>query len=133
MTSNTFPSLSFESVIEKNNKLYFSNSWGVFFNNLFEKVYKPYYNINTFSSSPVTVTNDYTMLLIDTTSGAITANLPTAVNLQGRYKTFKNTGTNNLTIDGFSTETIDGSETLVLASNGYATIMSDGTNWRRIS
>jgi len=132
MKNDTLPSLLFEAVVEKNNKFYFSSSWGLFFNNLFEKVYKPYYNVNTFSSSPVTVTKDYTMLLIDTTSGAITANLPTAVNLQGRYKTFKNIGTNNLTIDGFSTETIDGSATLVLASNNYATIMSDGTNWRRI-
>lgn len=132
MTNNLLPNLSFESVVERNNKFYFSNSWSVFFNNLFEKVYKPYYTIKNYSTSPVAVGKDDAMLLINTTAGAITANLPTAVNLQGRYKIFKNTGTNNLTIDGNASETIDGSATLVLASNGYATLMSDGSNWRRI-
>lgn len=132
MRNDLLPNLASESVIEKNTKLYFSNSWSVFFNNLFEKVYKPYYNIKNYSNSPVTVGSNDIMLLIDTTAGAITANLPSAVNLQGRYKTFKNTGTNNLTIDGNASETIDGSLTLVLASNGYATLMSDGLNWRRI-
>jgi hypothetical protein len=132
MTNNTPPIIGFEVVELKNNKMYFTNYWFLFLQKMFDKIYNPSYTISTFSSSPVTVTKDYEMLLIDTTSGAITANLPTAVNLQGRYIKFKNTGTNNLTIDGFSTETIDGSTTLVLASNGYATIMSDGTNWRRI-
>jgi hypothetical protein len=132
MTNNAPPIIGFEAVQLKNNRMYFTNYWFLFLQKLFDKIYNPSYTINTFSSSPVTVTKDYEMLLIDTTSGAITANLPTAVNLQGRYIKFKNTGTNNLTIDGFSTETIDGSTTLVLASNGYATIMSDGTNWRRI-
>lgn len=132
MTNNLLPNLSFESVVERNNKFYFSNSWSVFFNNLFEKVYKPYYTIKNYSTSPVAIGKDDAMLLINTTAGAITANLPTAVNLQGRYKIFKNTGTNNLTIDGNASETIDGSATLVLASNGYATLMSDGSNWRRI-
>jgi hypothetical protein len=132
MTNNAPPIIGFEAVQLKNNRMYFTNYWFLFLQKLFDKIYNPSYTINTFSSSPVTVTKDYEMLLINTTSGAITANLPTAVNLQGRYIKFKNTGTNNLTIDGFSTETIDGSTTLVLASNGYATIMSDGTNWRRI-
>ncbi len=132
MTNNTPPIIGFEAVELKNNRMYFTNYWFLFLQKLFDKIYNPSYTVTTFSSSPVTVTKDYEMLLIDTTSGAITANLPTAVNLLGRYIKFKNIGTNNLTIDGFSTETIDGSATLVLASNGYATIMSDGTNWRRI-
>lgn len=132
MTNNTPPIVTFEAVELKNNRMYFTNYWFLFLQKIFDKIYNPSYTINTFSSSPVTVTKDYEMLLINTTSGAITANLPTAVNLQGRYKTFKNTGTNNLTIDGNSSETIDGSLTLVLASNGYATLMSDGSNWRRI-
>jgi hypothetical protein len=132
MTNNTPPIVGFEAVELKNNRMYFTNYWFLFLQKLFDKTYNSSYSVSTFSSSPVTVTKDYEMLLIDTTSGAITANLPTAVNLLGRYIKFKNTGTNNLTIDGFSTETIDGSTTLVLASNGYATIMSDGTNWCRI-
>jgi len=132
MTNSLLPNLSFESVVERNEKFYFSNAWGVFFNNLFEKVYKPYYDIKSHSTSPVAVGKDDIMLLINTTAGAITANLPTAVSLKGKYKIFKNAGTNNLTLDGNGTETIDGSSTLVLASNAYATIISDGTNWFRI-
>lgn len=66
----------------------------------------------------------------DTTSGAFTLTLPTAVGILGKEYIIKNIGVNNLTIDGNSSETIDGALTKVL-SNKYASvnIISDGSNW----
>jgi len=132
MTNKTIPSLNTQAVDIKNDKYYFSMPWGAFFYRIFDKIYKPSYDIIDASTNPVTVTIDNNMYVIDTTSGAITANLPTAVGLKGRYKTFVNSGTNNLTLDGFGAETINGSGTYVVASGAFTTIMSNGINWLRI-
>ncbi len=74
-----------------------------------------------------------TIYAVDTTSGALTADLP---NLEGQEKskwvTFKNTGVNNLTLTPLGVETIDGAATLVLAANEYATLVSNKTIWHRI-
>jgi hypothetical protein len=74
------------------------------------------------------------VLLVDSTSGTVTVNLPTAVGLIGKQFIIKDwkgqSGSNNITVDGSGSETIDGSATNVLSTN-YASlrIVSDGTNW----
>lgn len=84
----------------------------------------------------VSKTTTYTALLSDylikgdTTGGAFTITLFTAVGNGGRELVIKNLGTSNLTIDGAGTETLDGALTKVL-TNKYASIniLSDGANW----
>lgn len=71
------------------------------------------------------------LYLMDTTSNAITANLPTAVGADGEIISFKVIdNTNAVTLDGSTTETIDGSTTFLLyGNNDVITIRSDGANW----
>lgn len=89
---------------------------------------------NTFSL--VNKTTTYTALVSDyfikgdTTGGAFTITLFTAVGNSGKELIIKNLGTGNLTIDGNASETLDGSLTKIL-TNKYAAlnIISDGSNW----
>jgi hypothetical protein len=87
------------------------------------------------------VTNTYTIsapssgsleeiYLISNGSTAVTINLPTAIGISGMKYQIKRMGTANVTIDGNSTETIDGLTTIILY-NQYAsiTIISDNSNW----
>lgn len=67
----------------------------------------------------------------DPSGGAFTVTLPTAVGNDGRQIIVKNTtdDATAITIDGNSSETIDGSATVVLvAGRSSLTLMSDGTN-----
>jgi hypothetical protein len=90
---------------------------------------------------PKTVTTTYTALytdqdiLADATGGAFTITLPPAAATPGKYYWIKRTSaSNNVTIDGNASETIDGAATKVLSTNNAAVeIVSDGTNWRIIS
>lgn len=77
----------------------------------------------------VALLSDY-IIKGDTTGGAFTVTLFTAVGNAGKELILKNLGASNLTIDGNSTETIDGALTKVL-TNKYAAvnIISDGANW----
>lgn len=70
-------------------------------------------------------------------SSAITVNLPTVASsaCDGRIYTIKKgmSSTNDITIDGNSSETIDGATTFVLSDvQGAITIASDGTEWKII-
>jgi hypothetical protein len=84
----------------------------------------------------ISKTANYTVLLSDyivkgdTTGGAFTLTLFTAVGNAGKELILKNLGTSNLTIDGASTELIDGALTKVL-TNKYASIniISDNVGW----
>ena len=76
---------------------------------------------------------------INTASTAVTVNLPAAGSVP-EYKsyTFKDSGgnanSNNITIDGAASQTIDGQTTYVINTNGGAvTIISDGTGWQILS
>jgi hypothetical protein len=75
--------------------------------------------------------NDFT-IRCDATSGAVTITLPAAASHTGRiYRVKKvDASANAVTIDGNSSETIDGSAT-VSSTTQYAswTIQSNGTNW----
>jgi hypothetical protein len=81
----------------------------------------------------VAVTGAYTVLaddeLIKCTAGPYTVALPTAVGIEGKVYTIKNSGTGNITVDANGTETIDGSLTQVLTQYDALKIASDGANW----
>ena len=63
-------------------------------------------------------------------STAVTATLPTAASIEGKKVHVKRLGTANVTVDGYSSETIDGSATFVLTTQySSVTMISDGTNW----
>lgn len=87
---------------------------------------------------PITATatlddGDY-IVAADSTGGAITVNLPTAVGLTGKEYRIKRTssGANDVTIDPNASETVDGATTLTLSSQwDVARIVSDGANWLR--
>lgn len=86
----------------------------------------------TNAASPYTVLASDDMILVDTSSGAVTVNLPTAVGIAGKkYIIKKNTtDANAVTVDGSGSETIDGALTqLIVRGYGILEIVSDGTNW----
>lgn len=77
------------------------------------------------------VSGDY-LIIADATAGAITMTLPPAALVPGRIYAFKriNAGANQVIVDGYAAETIDGAATHTLTPqwNGV-TIMSNGTAW----
>lgn len=88
----------------------------------------------------VTKTTTYTatandeIILADTSGGAWTLTLPTAVGIQHKkYTIVLTVAGNDLTIDGDGTETIAGATTVTLTSQYQnVTIVSDGANWQII-
>lgn len=92
--------------------------------------------INSFTANAYTISNPSSssvleeVYLISNGSTAVTVNLPTAVGISGMKYQIKRLGTANVTIDGNSTETIDGLTTLILYNqNSSITIISDNANW----
>jgi hypothetical protein len=80
----------------------------------------------------------YNTVVCNNGGTAITINLPTVASsaCDGRIYTIKKgmSSTNNVTIDGDGSETIDGATTFVLSDmQGAVTITSDGTEWKIIS
>lgn len=72
---------------------------------------------------------------VNTTSGAVTVTLPTAVGISGRMYIFKLiNGSNSLTLDPDGAETIDGASTWATTTlYAKVTIISNGTNWEIIA
>lgn len=67
---------------------------------------------------------------VDCTSGTFTVTLP-AGHTAGQQIVVKNSGTGSITIDANASETIDGSTTVVIATQYSALwLVSDGTNWK---
>ena len=83
------------------------------------------------SNTTLTETDGINVKLINATSGAVTVTLPTAVSNAASFIIKKtDSSTNKVTIDGYSTETIDGGTTYVLNDQyKYVEIVSNGTNW----
>lgn len=81
-----------------------------------------------------TATTGYLIVLCDTTTNAIAVNLPTAVGNLAMITVKKtNSSANNVTVDGLTTETIDGGLTAVLAVQYESiTLVSDNANWQII-
>lgn len=82
------------------------------------------------AASTTALTTDYTIGVDPTTTGA-TVNLPAASTVTGQVFVVKhiNSSANNVTIDANSSETIDGSLTLVLTAYNAATVQSTGSAW----
>ncbi len=92
--------------------------------------------INSFTANAYTISSPGSssvleeIYLINNGSTAVTINLPTAVGITGMKYQIKRLGTANVTIDGNSSETIDGLTTLILYNqNTSVTIVSDNSNW----
>lgn len=84
--------------------------------------------ISTTQTAGSTATTDYVYLV----SGTTTITMPTAVGNTNRY-TIKNVGTNTITINTTSSQTIDGSTSITMAVRYTALdVISDGTNWNII-
>ncbi len=89
-----------------------------------DKIYNNY-------TASFTVLRGLTAAICAPNAANITATLPTAVGWGGETHTFKNmSGTYTVTLDAFSTQTIDDSLTNVLYPYQSVTIISDGTNWK---
>lgn len=93
-----------------------------------------YTNINA-GNTPYTATVTNSILDCDTSSSALTINLPdTATVTSGFVLTIKdearNCMTNNIIIDPYLSQTIEGETTLTMNINGKSlTIYTDGSNW----
>lgn len=77
-----------------------------------------------------TITGSDDTIIGDTSGGSFTITLPTAVGVTKVF-TVKRSGANELTVDTTSSQTIDGSLTIILAEdNTSLNFESDGANWR---
>ena len=78
-----------------------------------------------------TITIENRTILLNTSSGLATCNLPAASTAAGLILTFKKIlGGNNVVIDGDGSETIDGATTTTLtAVNQSVTMQCNGTSW----
>lgn len=85
------------------------------------------FTITSQSSTYTAVINDFVLV----TSGTFTVNLPASSGNSGKCIRVKNLSTGTITLDGNSTETIDGATTLDMPGIQYQTytVCSDGTNW----
>lgn len=66
---------------------------------------------------------------IECTTNSFTITLPTAVGIDGKIYTIKNTGTGVITIDANGTETIDDELTQTITQWDGITLQSNGINW----
>lgn len=86
------------------------------------------------TDSPYTALAADATILVDCSGGAVTVNLPAVASSSKRVIVVKDasgdSNSNNITIDGNASETIDGSTTLTLSTN-YAstTLFCNGTEW----
>jgi hypothetical protein len=83
------------------------------------------------TASTSVVSSDFA-IIADSTAAAITVSLPPAATANGRIFFVKrvNAGANNVTVDPFGSETIDGAATHVLTLQWHRVeIISNGTAW----
>ena len=88
------------------------------------------------ATATITASCVQNVLLCNATTGAITVNLPDARMHKNHMIIVKKTdaSANAVTLDGFSTQTIDGGLTLALAAQyNFRIIISDGSNWHVVS
>lgn len=86
-------------------------------------------------TSAYTITSDDSVILADATSSAFSITLPTAVGRSGKKYFIKriNDGSNNVTVDTTSGQTIDGETSQVLTTQYETiTVISDNSNWHII-
>ena len=90
-------------------------------------------------STPVTISTavhttavGYTPVATDwliVCTATLTITLPTAAGLTGKELVVKNNSTGTVTVDGYSTELVDGSLTQILGPADAVSIVSTGTGW----
>jgi hypothetical protein len=81
------------------------------------------------------VSGDY-LIIADATAGAITMTLPPAALVPGRIYAFKriNSGANQVIIDGYASETIDGALTHSMSPQWNSLIiMTNGVAWFKLA
>lgn len=89
----------------------------------------PALRIRTVTGSSYTVDEDYEVIIVNATS-AFTVNLPSSPTTGFHVYIKRVNATYTVTIDGNSTDLIDGAETLALSSRyDSAHLMWDGTYW----
>lgn len=87
------------------------------------------------AASPYTVLSTDTVLLVDTTAGAVEVDLPAVASSSGRTIVVKDEGgvaaTNQIVIDPNGAETLDGSATSATINTnfGFMSLFCDGTQW----
>jgi len=87
------------------------------------------------TDSPYTALATDNTILVDASSGAVTVNLPTAASITGKRYTIKAIdATNNVTVDGDGSETIEGVLNKTLnGDDEFVTVESDGAGWVIVS
>jgi len=88
-----------------------------------------------FVSSTTTLTTDQDLILVNTSTGNVTVNLPTASGLKGKEYIIKKitSDANTVTVDPSGTETIDGNPTFIITADQESLIIrSDDVNWQGI-
>lgn len=82
----------------------------------------------------ILLSDEESTVLIDTSSGDVVVDLPSAVNIKGRIYTIKKiSAANNVLIQPYATELIDLQLSLSISQNlAFVAIQSDGTNWKLI-
>lgn len=66
---------------------------------------------------------------IECTANSFTVTLPTAVGIQGKMFSIKNSGTGTITVTTTSSQTIDGQLTQLLSQYDNLVVMSNNVNW----
>lgn len=88
-------------------------------------------NVTSINATYTVTTND-NYLFANSSGGAFSINLPTAVNNYGQYVTIKkiDSSANDVTIDPYLSETIDDQPTKIINTQySVTTIVADGNNW----
>ena len=82
----------------------------------------------------ILLSDEESTVLIDTSSGNVVVDLPSAIDIKGRIYTVKKiSAANNVLIQPFGTQLIDLQLSLSISQNlAFVAIQSDGTNWKLI-
>lgn len=89
-------------------------------------------DVVTVQTTPYTATTTATVILVNALSTAITVSMPLASSVAHKiYKIKKiDVSANEVTVDGYSSETIDGDATKSIAyQNSALQLVSNGTGW----
>lgn len=85
-------------------------------------------NVVNKTSAYTATTSDF-LIKCDASGGDFTVTLPAAAGVSGLILNIKNTVSGVVTVDGNSSETIDGSTTVTVNNPSNLQIISDGSNW----
>jgi hypothetical protein len=93
-------------------------------------------NLTGIATAPtlISLTADYTGVTTDytfnCTTNTFTVTLPTAIGVKGKIYVIKNSGTGRITVDTTSSQTIDGSTSILIKTQYLSrTVQSNGSDW----